>query len=694
MWTYVAWVRTSGILTYYINGKAAGTVVDAFNYSLGSTTVNIATSNNNIGSYDLNGNMSNLRVVKGTAVYSANFTPPTSNLTAITNTSLLTLQNATIIDNSTNAWSITNTGSVAMTSGTVGTYSLIANDASPNGNNWTPNNINAITVGTTYDAMLDVPTNTSATVANYAVLNPLDTGANTTISDGNLKYVTSSSGGVGTCRGTFGVTSGKWYFEITAGSTANANTVGIANANMNVTTGLGDNANGWGYSNDGYVYNNGSGTNTSATWGSGDIAGIAFDADSGKLWFAKNNTWVLSGNPSAGTSPTFTGLTGNTFFPAVSDYGGGSTSNLVANFGQRPFSYTPPTGFVALNTFNLPTPTILQGNKYMDATLWTGTGTNLNVVNASQFKPDFVWIKNRSTTNYHNLFDSVRGVQKALYSNTTDAEATETQGLLAFNSNGFNIGTNGGTNGSGNALVGWQWQAGQGTTSSNTSGSITSTVSVNATAGFSVLTWTGNGSAGATIGHSLGVAPKWIIVKRRNSSGDDWLHYHTSLGATKSIAFDTAAAITSSTRWNNTEPSSTLITLGTSTGVNGSGATYVAYCWAEIAGFSKFGSYTGNGSADGPFMFTGFRPKWIMVKNTAIASNWLMYDTSRDTYNVTENTLIANSSGADAIYADVKLDILSNGFKIRQTSTNLNGNGNTLIYMAFAENPFKNANAR
>ena len=294
------------------------------------------------------------------------------------------------------------------------TAAAIGKDSSGNGNNWTPSGI-SVTAGVTYDAMLDVPTNTSATVANYAVLNPLDTGANTTISDGNLKYVTSSNPAVGTCRGTFGVTSGKYYFEITAGSTANANTVGIANANMNVTTGLGDNANGWGYSNDGYVYNNGSATNTSATWGSGDIAGIAFDADSGKLWFAKNNTWVLSGNPSAGTSPTFTGLTGNTFFPAVSDYGGGSTSNLVANFGQRPFSYTPPTGFVALNTYNLPTPTILQGNKYMDATTYTGTGTALNVVNQGQFKPDLVYIGPRSTGNDKGMTDSVRGVTKQLY---------------------------------------------------------------------------------------------------------------------------------------------------------------------------------------------------------------------------------------------------------------------------------------
>jgi hypothetical protein len=526
------------------------------------------------------------------------------------------------------------------------------------------------------------------------VLNPLDTGANTTISDGNLKYVTSSNAAVGTCRGTFGVTSGKYYFEITAGSTANANTVGIANANMNVTTGLGDNANGWGYSNDGYVYNNGSGTNTSATWGSGDIAGIAFDADSGKLWFAKNNTWVLSGNPSAGTNPAFTGLTGNTFFPAVSDYGGGSTSNLVANFGQRPFSYTPPTGFVALNTYNLPDSTIKKGNTVMDATLYTGnSATPRSITNTAGFKPDLVWIKCRSTGYNHNINDSVRGVNKTLYSNATAAEVVNNGAgyTSAFNSNGFSVTTGPSdanqVNNNADTYVAWQWQAGQGTNTSNTSGSITSTVSVNATAGFSVVTYTPPGSGTCTVGHGLGVAPKMIITKKRNGA-DNWPVYHASIGAGKIVELNLTSAQSTNSIIGTSAPTSTIFNFA------GVGGDWVAYCWAEIAGFSKFGSYTGNGSADGPFVFTEFRPKFILYKNASYAgTSWAMLDSSRNTYNVLNARLFADSSSAEDTSVS-PMDFTSNGFKVRSTNDGVNRNGDTIIYMAFAENPFKNANAR
>jgi hypothetical protein len=579
---------------------------------------------------------------------------------------------------------------------TSGSNAGLGKDFSGNTNYWTTNNI-SVTAGTTYDAMIDSPTLTSATVANYAVLNPLDTGANTTISDGNLKYVTSSNAAVGTCRGTFGVTSGKWYFEVTAGSTANANTVGIANANMNVTTGLGDNANGWGYSNDGYVYNNGSFTATGATWGSGDIAGIAFDADSGKLWFAKNNTWVLSGNPSAGTNPAFTGLTGNTFFPAVSDYGGGSTSNLVANFGQRPFSYTPPTGFVALNTYNLPDSTIKKGNTVMDATTYTGTGSTQSITNAGSFKPDLVWTKSRSNAYNNVLCDSVRGVAKGIFSDLTNAEdtASPTSYVQAFNSNGFsvNIGTNSNANGA--TYVGWQWQAGQGSTSSNTSGSITSTVSVNTTAGFSVVTYTGTGST-STVGHGLGIAPRMIILKNRGigTAGDGaWQVYHASIGNTQYLSLNTtAAAATSTARWNNTSPTSTVFTVATTGSVNDPSNTYVAYCWAEIAGFSRFGSYTGNGSTDGPFVFTGFRPKFFLVKRTDTVESWNIVDTSRNEFNQAGANLYPNLSNAES--TNNSCDILSNGIKLRNTWAGANASGGTYIYMAFAENPFKNANAR
>jgi hypothetical protein len=332
----------------------------------------------------------------------------------------------------------------------------------------------------------------------------------------------------------------------------------------------------------------------------------------------------------------------------------------------------------------------------MDATLWTGNGTSQTITNAASFRPDFVWIKQRSSTEQNQNFDSVRGATKVLNSNLTNAESTDATKLTAFNSNGFSIGSELAVNRSGFTYVGWQWQAGQGSTSSNTSGTITSTVSVNATAGFSIVTYTGTGSA-ATIGHGLGVAPKMIIAKGRGNV-DNWPVYHASANAspaTGHLLLNTTAAFTStSTTWNNTAPTSTVFTVGTDTRINQNTITYVAYCWAEIAGFSKFGSYTGNGSGDGPFVFLGFRPKFIMLKSTTTAgSNWWIYDTSRSTYNAADSLLFPNLNIAE-YSGGVELDILSNGFKFRNFANDGNKSGDTFIYAAFAENPFKNALAR
>jgi hypothetical protein len=327
----------------------------------------------------------------------------------------------------------------------------------------------------------------------------------------------------------------------------------------------------------------------------------------------------------------------------------------------------------------------------MDATLYTGTGASLSVTNAGAFKPDFVWVKGRSGATDHALYDSVRGTTKQLESNTTTAETTESTGLTAFGTNGFTVGALAQMNTSSATYVGWQWQAGQGTNTSNTSGTITSTVSVNTTAGFSVVNWTANNSA-ATIGHGLGVAPKFIITKDRNDASN-WDTYHASLGATKYLQLNTTiAAGTSSTRWNNTEPTSTVFSV--STDVNYLTHSIIAYCWAEIAGFSKFGSYTGNGSADGPFVFTGFRPKWLLIKQTDVSRNWILVDSSRNTFNIVNLPLIPNDSGAEYTSTTTVFDFVSNGFKIRANHVEANGSGNTYIYMAFAENPFKNSLAR
>ena len=372
-----------------------------------------------------------------------------------------------------------------------------------------------------------------------------------------------------------------------------------------------------------------------------------------------------------------------------------STGTINANFGQRPFSYTPPTGFVALNTFNLPTPTILQGNKYMDATLYTQNGAASNViVNAGQFKPDLVWIKCRSNAGTWNvLVDSVRGVSSTLATNSTAAQDTFSV-FSSFNSNGFTLplGDSGTNNTAGRTQVAWQWQAGQSSGSSNTSGTITSTVSVSTTAGFSVVTYTGTG-ANATIGHGLGVAPAMIIIKRRNGV-TDWATYHASVGNTKALFLNRdIAADTGVSYWNNTSPTSTLFTVGTGADVNPSSGTMVAYCWAEIAGFSKFGSYTGNGSTDGPFVYLGFRPEFVMVKGNVAGVDWVISDSSRNTYNVVNGRLFPASANAEDT-GDNWCDFLSNGFKIRSTNSNQNYNTYTFVYAAFAENPFKNSNAR
>jgi hypothetical protein len=330
----------------------------------------------------------------------------------------------------------------------------------------------------------------------------------------------------------------------------------------------------------------------------------------------------------------------------------------------------------------------------MDATLYTGTSAVQSITNASLFKPDLVWIKCRSTVNNNALFDSVRGATGQLFSNLTNAEAVGLDGFTAFNSNGFsldNSGSGGNVNVSARTYVGWQWQAGQGTNTTNTSGSITSTVSVNATAGFSVVTYTGTG-ANATVGHGLGVAPAMIITKYRGT--ESWAVYHRSTGNTQYLVLNaTSAAASASTVWQNTSPTSTVFSVGTAGLVNTSGSPgMVAYCWAEIAGFSKFTSYVGNGSADGTFVYLGFRPKYILLKGTNV-TQWIVEDASRSPNNVSTIALFPNLSDAEQTNRSY-IDFLSNGFKLRDSNADSNASGVTYIVAAWAENPFKNALAR
>lgn len=358
----------------------------------------------------------------------------------------------------------------------------------------------------------------------------------------------------------------------------------------------------------------------------------------------------------------------------------------------------------------MPTPTIPNGAAYMAATLYTGNGGTLSVTNSGSFQPDFVWMKSRSNNYSNTLYDSVRGTgtATALYSDTTNAEGADTtlQNLTSFNANGFSLGTTSGTNiinTNGASLVAWQWKAG-GTSVSNTSGTITSSVSANTTSGFSVVIYTGTG-ANATVGHGLGVAPSMIIIKQRSTASvnGNWAVYHQSLGNTGYLALNTTSAVSNDIGyWNNTSPTSNVFSVGTFEVTNRSTATYVAYCWAPIAGYSAFGSYTGNGSTDGPFIYTGFRPAFIMIKSSSTGGagyDWFIQDTSRNpTNDGTLNHLWADSSlaennGTISTAANNVIDVLSNGFKCRYAGGATNGSGVTMIYMAFAANPFKYSNA-
>ena len=569
----------------------------------------------------------------------------------------------------------------------------LGKDTSGNGNYWATNNI-SITAGTTYDAMLDVPTNTSATVANYAVMNPLSS-ASGTLTNGNLTF--SNAGAVKGAKGTFALESGKWYWENTI-TTLGANDLGVGILFDGATDGMRDGTATSTYSvfyqANTNVRKNGSVVANYASYTTGDIIGIAYDADARSITFYKNNTSQGSITADAPTSPYVVWIIQPNSI----------TATVNANFGQRPFSYTPPSGFVALNTYNLPTPTILQGSNNFGVLTYTGNGSTSATridTNAVNFTPDFVWIKSRSSTNYHNLYDVnriVSGDYKRLYSNDTLAEESSTYSgatnLNSFVSGGFTTGAGGDTNTNAATYVAWCWDA-NGAPSSNTSGSITSTVSVNTTAGFSVVTWSGNSTVGATIGHGLGVAPKLVIMKRRNGA-TNWPVWVTGFNSTTFLFLQSTNAVsTAENYFNSTLPSSTLITLSANSEVNTTGGTYVAYCWAEIAGFSKAFSFTGNASTDGPFVFCNFRPRFILFKNSSAATVWIIFDTARNTYNFVDTQLRPNASDADnSAGSAYSMDILSNGFKVRSADSNFNGSGNTIIGMAFAEHPFKNSNSR
>jgi hypothetical protein len=572
----------------------------------------------------------------------------------------------------------------------------LGRDYSGNGNYWATNNI-SITAGVTYDSMTDVPTLTSATVNNCCVLNPNELTQSGTLISGNLQVANCSSWSAS--KSTIAMPSGKWYAEVTV-NFVNFCEIGIFQTDKTLPA-----AGGFGYpgyspfgycllsfSSNSQLDNNNGQSNYGSGVTAGDILMMAYDAVNGKCYFGKNGTWFGSSNPATQTNPPIIVSASTQYSWVVAN--NGNNAGVSANFGQRPFTYTPPTGFVALNTFNLPASTIVKGNTVMDATLYTGTLLSNAITNSGGFQPDLVWIKGRSAATEHKESNSVRGVTKATKPNSTDPETTDPQGITAFNANGFTVGTDTNYNNLAATYVGWQWKGG-GAASSNTSGTITSQVSVNAAAGFSLLTFNGTG-ANATVGHGLGVTPSMFIVKNLTNAAGNWAIGHTGLTSFSGNAIylnSTAAQFSAGTFWNSLAPTSSVINLGSSPQINEFAQPLMAQVWAAIAGYSSFGTYTGNGSTDGTFVYTGFRPKVIWIKSRDGATGWRQYDTTRSPANLT-NLYLQSSSSAAEQSSGASIDILSNGFKIRDSDAGVNGSGSTYIYACWAENPFKNSLAR
>jgi len=658
--SHFALVKQGSTFTLYVNGVSQGTSTTTV-YPTAAMSLRIGTYDGAVANDTFTGYIDDLRISKF-ARYTGNFTVPQAQ--------------------------------------------FAYNQADINVKQWVPTNF-SVTAGVGNDSLVDSPTwygtDTGAggeVRGNYCTLNPLDSAL--TLANGNLQAWTGGASWSG-CRSTFALSSGKWYweFQISSGSES---MIGVTKQGANIASPngyVGNDANGWGYSsNNGQKYLAGASSAYGATWGAGDIIGIAFDADAGSITCYKNNV-------SQGV--LVTGLTNGPYIPSVSfaTYTAG-----YINFGQRPFAYAAPSGFKALCSTNLPTPAIgasasTLASKNFNAVLWTGNGTNPVTVSGVGFQPDVLWGKSRSNAYHHRIADAVRGVGsgKMLYTSLTDAEGNnDAYGYISsFNSDGF-VATAGATNNEAfntNAAtyVGWAWNAG-GSTVTNTNGSISSQVRANAAAGISVIGWTSTGSNG-TIGHGLGAAPAFIIARRRNTT-ENWLVYHKNMGGNNGYLLlnSTAAFSTGAAPWNSTDPTSTVFSSNNTAMGAGTGNPMIAYAFAEVAGFSKFGSYTGNGNADGPFVYCGFRPKWVMIKNINDGTSfWLVLDAARDTYNVTQNKLAPNSSeaengsgtGAGSINS---LDFLSNGFKLRTNYGSSNTSGQTYIFAAFAEAPFQYSRAR
>jgi len=609
-------------------------------------------------------------------------------------------------------------------------------DSSGEGNNFTATNLVAT------DQMIDTPTN------NFCTANPLFPGRSTddvTYTEGNLKLTWSGSNNTTAAVGTIQV-EGKVYFETLCKSQGSAgnDAMGLARSDKQD----GDLTAPWKattfmYGADAEYHNGTTQTTADSSYTTGDIISCAYDADTGKIWFAKNGTWLDSGDPAAGTDENFTIAAADRglLVPAFIGYKGngdtvwilnaGSDSSFAAEKtaqgnqdgnGKGDFYYEPPTDFLALCTSNLSDPEIALPGEYFNSVLYTGDDSTDRSITGVGFQPDFVAIKARSVGDSHADFDSVRG-RGVLHFNATNIENTTTGPLMfdSYDSDGFTISYDVSadlTNRNSQTYVAWNWLAGGAPTADNSAGAgatptagsvkidgsnlgsalagtIAATrLSANTTSGFSIVEWTGTGTA-STVAHGLSTAPTVVIVKNTGgptSAANEWAVYSEPVGNTKALLLDdTSAPLTSPNFWNDATPTASVFSVYQSTTTNDSGEFYIAYCFSNIEGYSKVGSYTGNASADGAFVYTGFRPAFLLAKNVASGKPWVMYDDKRDTYNEMYKQLVANDNAA-ADTSEGRLDFVSNGIKwIIGDSYHNDG---SFIYIAFASNPFKTSNAR
>jgi hypothetical protein len=591
-------------------------------------------------------------------------------------------------------------------------------DSSGTGNNWTTNNF-SVTPGVGNDSLLDVPSlyNTDTglggeVIGNYATLNPLEITTLTKPTNGNLDYSPSNTAPQVAISTITIPSTGKWYAEFTKGSSTSSFSIGAIGA-LRTAQYVGH-TDSIGYFDAGQIYKDGTLIQSSlATYASGDVVGVAIDVAAQTIQFYKNGVVV-------GTAVSYT-------YSQISFACGNYVSGQVynANFGQRPFAYTAPSGFKALCTTNLPAPAIgqtsnNQADNHFNVVTYSGNGSTQNLT--TDFAPDLVWIKNRTTNYSHMLYDTLRGastgsVSKVISSNATDSEGivndNSTYGYLSsFNANGFTVtagsftGSGGYTNTSGQNYVAWCWNAGgvSVTNSAGTNGAtIASIYRANRAAGFSIVTYTGNGVDGATVAHGLGTAPAFIIVKSR-SNAFNWGVWHKNLAKydanhAYAIGLNITRPADATAQYAVFYPGVNTVNvfgLGNEGTANQSNSTYVAYCFAEVPGFSAFGSYTGNGSSDGPFIYLGFRPAFLLFKNISQTYGWQIFDYKRNPNNRVNLGLYPNVSNAEGTEAGTgPIDFLSNGFKIRDAIwEEINGSTRTYIYAAFAETPARLSTAR